>query len=40
MYLEITNNSGTDVAEIFYSGEAGILTFTAWQQNLELVEWA
>ena len=42
MYLEITNSFGADVAGVFYSDEAGRLTFTAWQQDLplELVEWA
>jgi hypothetical protein len=41
MLLELEDESGATVAEVFYSDATGAMTFTTWQPNLplEAAEW-
>ena len=41
MLLELEDESGATVADVFYSDATGAMTFTAWQPNLPLdaAEW-
>ena len=41
MYLELSESSGEEILEIFYSDQTGFMTLTALKENIpvEAVEW-